>query len=85
MGIQSKTDADTELQEWYAARRACQAGSSFTVVTSAGTRQVTKQDLEDIEMIIAKLERIVGAPEDTGNKQGRHDFALANFNNEAQS
>lgn len=83
MGIQTKSAADTELQEWYAARRAVQGGKSFTVVTSAGTRVVTKQDLKDIEMIIAKLERIVGSA-DISDRKGRHDFALANFNNGAQ-
>jgi len=84
MGTQTKAAADVELQEWYAARAALQNGKSFTVVTSAGTRQVSMTDLEDVQMIIEKLERIVGTP-DSLDRKGRHDFALANFNNEANT
>jgi len=81
-GVQTTAEACAELQQWYEARKAATAGQSITIVTSAGTRTVTSQDLEDIQSIIEQLERKCnGVPDD---QQGLHNFALANFNNEAQ-
>ncbi len=83
MAIQSKTAADSDLQEWYAARQAVTNGKSITISTSAGTRVVSYANLSEINKMIAKLERIVGTS--TTTRKGRHDFALANFNNDANS
>lgn len=77
---QSISEINAELQQWYAARAACASGKSFTLSTSAGMRVVTYQDLDDIQKVIADLERKVSAP--TGSEG--HNFALANFNNDAQ-
>jgi len=78
----SKTLVQAELDAWYAARLAAAAGKSFTIVTSAGTRVLTTQDLEDINNTIALLERELAAP--TTSTNGGHNFSLANFNNGAQ-
>lgn len=82
MSVQTQSEACQELAEWYKARAAASAGQSITITTSSGTRTVTKQNLSEIQGIIEQLERKCGTP-DTTNKQGLHNFALANFNNGA--
>jgi hypothetical protein len=84
MATQTQAEADVELQLWYAARTAVRNGKSFTIITSAGTRVVTNQDLKEIQNMIVMFERKVLAPNvSTVTKKGRHDFALVNFNNGA--
>lgn len=79
MGIQTIAQADTELQLWYSARSAVTAGKSFSLTTSGGTRMLTYENLKLINDTIAMLERKVSGAEATGDKQGKHNFALANM------
>ncbi len=80
MSVQTKAEACAELAQWYEARKSAAAGKSVTIVTSAGTRTITSQDLDEIQGVIEQLERKCNG---VAGGQGRHDFALANFNNEA--
>lgn len=73
MGIQTQSEAETELALWYDARKALRHGRSFTITTSAGTRTLTRNSIEEVQRMIEVLERKVAAG-DTG-----HNFALADF------
>ena len=70
--MQSKSEAQAELQEWYKARQAAQQGQSLTIQTSAGLRTLVRQDLSEIQMVIDRLERLV-------QRAGKRPFARARF------
>lgn len=72
----SASEVQAELDIWYAARIAAANGSSLTISTSAGSRTVTTQDLEDINETISRLEREL----DAIASGRRHNFAVCNFN-----
>lgn len=78
MGVQTRSEIDAELQEWYKARKRAALGKSTTIQTSAGMRTVTSHNLADINDHINRLERALQAPKKRG---GAHNFAVANFNN----
>ena len=70
--MQTKAEAEAELQEWYRARQACQQGQSLTIQTTAGSRTLVRQDLAEIQKIIERLEKFV-------SRSTRQPFARANF------
>lgn len=80
-GFRSEAEIRADLLLWYEARTAAAAGRSFTIVTSAGTRVLTTQSMSDITETITQLERELLACLQPGsaNKQGLHNFALANM------
>lgn len=83
-GLRSETEIRTDIAAFEAARTSAANGKSITIVTSAGTRVVTAQDLSDIQGILTSLYNELAACLNTSDKQGRHDFALANMgDNEA--
>lgn len=81
----SETEIRSDIAVWQTAKTNAAQGKSITIVTSAGTRVVSAQDVSDIEATLQTLYRELSAClQGTTDKQGQHDFALANFNNEAQ-
>jgi len=79
MAIQTKANAQVELDKWYAARSALAAGKSFTMATESGTRVLTAVDLGEVNSHITRLERVVTNP---GNRP--HNHAVANFNHKTR-
>ncbi len=79
MGIQTQQQACDELDNWYAARQALQAGKSFSLTTSGGTRMLTYSSIGEVDAMISRLERKCSGQDATGDKQGLHNFALANM------
>lgn len=71
-------EIENELALWYKARERAAAGQSFTLTTSAGTRQLTSQDLTKINSMIAQLNREL----DQKKKNLRSPFSFADFNND---
>jgi len=75
------TEVQTELDAWYAARLAATNGKSITISTSAGSRTVSTQDLDQINETISRLER-----ELAGIQSGRrNNFAVCNFNTDIEN
>ncbi len=79
MSIQTQQQACDELDNWYLARQALQAGKNFSLTTSGGTRMLTYSSLGEVEATISRLERKCLGQDTTGDKQGLHNFALANM------
>jgi len=80
MANRSPTVIQADLDLWYAARTEAAAGRSFTIVTSAGTRILTTQNMGDINSTIGMLQRELIAAQQTNQKrQGLHSFALGNL------
>ncbi len=78
--LRSETEIRADIAVFETARTNAAQGKSITIVTSAGTRVVTQQDLEDIS---AELNRLYGELNacllQPTTRQGLHDFALANM------
>lgn len=72
------SEIQAELAQWYKARERVSSGKSFSVSTSAGSRQVSLQDLDDINRMINQLERQLQQKQ----KNLRSPFAFADFNND---
>jgi len=79
VAIQTQAQACAELDDWYLARQAVQDGRSFQLTTSGGTRLLTLASIDEIQRVITQLERKCAGVATTGDKQGLHDFALANM------
>ena len=78
--FRSESEIQADLTLWYNARSAAAAGRSFTIVTSAGTRVLTTQSLKEINEAITELQReLLACQQANQNKQGLHNFALANM------
>ena len=75
----SVAEINAELHTWYEARTAAAAGKMFQLTTSAGTRMISTQNLKEINMMIDQLLRELASAESTGDRQGLHNFALANM------
>lgn len=73
------TQINADLTVWYAARTAAANGKSITIATSAGSRTVSTHDLSEINEMISTLERELEAVSGDSKNQGRHNFAVANF------
>lgn len=71
MAVQTIEEADAELQLWYRARARAARGQSYSI---AG-RTYSRQNLDEINKMIAHLERRVLAKGDRP-----HNFSVANFN-----
>ena len=83
--LRSESAIRADIAVFETARTNAAQGKSITIVTSAGTRVVTSQDLSDIT---GELNRLYGelsaCLQQPTNRQGLHDFALANMgDNEA--
>lgn len=82
--LRSETAIRADIAVFENARTVAAQGKSITIVTSAGTRVVTQQDLVDIS---AELNRLYGElnaclvanASSPNTRQGLHDFALANM------
>ena len=82
-GNRTAAEIQADLTTWYAARTAAAAGKSLTISTSAGSRTVSQHDLEDINSMIAQLERELLNCQTSQGRKGLHNFAVANFNTDA--
>ena len=71
--MQTISEIQAELQQWYKARETATQGKTITISTSNGTRTLTRYDLKDIQWMIERLERKVGRA-----KNG--PYTLINFN-----
>lgn len=83
--LRSETAIRSDISIFETARTSAANGKSITIVTSAGTRVVTAQDLS---AITGELNRLYGelsaCLQQPTSRQGLHDFALANMgDNEA--
>ena len=78
--LRSESAIRADITVFENARTAAASGKSITIVTSAGTRVVTAQDLREIS---GELNRLYGelaaCLEGNTTKQGLHSFALANM------
>ena len=74
------TEIQTELDVWYAARTSAAAGKSITIATSAGSRTLSTQDLDEINLTISMLERQLSVA--GSSSEVVHNFAVSNFNTE---
>lgn len=83
--LRSETAIRADITVWEAARTSAAQGKSITIVTSAGTRVVTQQNLSEIQGTLNQLNRELQAClAQPTTRQGLHDFALANMgDNEA--
>ena len=78
--FRSESQINADLTLWFNARAAAAAGRSITIVTSAGTRVLTTQSMVEINSTITELQReLLAAQQANKNKQGLHNFALANL------
>ncbi len=78
--FRSESEIQADLVLWRNARTVAAAGRSATIVTSAGTRVLTTQSMDEINSTISMLERELLACQQTDQqKQGLHNFALANM------
>lgn len=78
--FRTETEIQADLTVWRNARTQAASGRSFTIVTSAGTRVLTTQSMSEINATISALEReLLACQQANQNKQGLHNFALANM------
>lgn len=82
--LRSETAIRADITVWETARTNASQGKSITIVTSAGTRVVTQQDLSDIQATLNQLNGELNAcltanAASPSTRQGLHDFALANM------
>lgn len=82
---QSTTEIQADLTAWYAARRAAANGKSITISTSAGSRTISQYDVTEINTMISQLEGELEAASGTSRLMGRHSFAVAKFNTDAEN
>ena len=82
-GLRTETQIRADITVWETARTNAAQGKSITIVTSAGTRVVTSVDIDEIQGTLnrlnGELNACLVANATTGNRQGLHDFALANL------
>lgn len=80
--LRSEAAIRADIAVFESARTKAAAGKSMTIVTSAGTRVVTQQDLSDISAELNRLYTELAACLAAASPpvaQGRHNFALANM------
>lgn len=81
--LRTETEIRSDIAVWETARTNSAQGRSITIVTSAGTRVVSANSVSEIQGVLnrlyGELNACLVANATEGNRQGLHDFALANM------
>ncbi len=74
----STADIQSDLDDWYNARKAAANGRQVSFTTAVGSRTWLSQDLNSINDMITRLEREMAQAIST--RRGAHNFSVANLN-----
>ncbi len=74
----STADIQSDLDDWYKARKAAANGRQVTFTTANGSRTWLSQDISAINSMITLLER--EHSQALSSRRGAHNFSVANLN-----